>query len=71
MESAEARELGVLQSWYHAEDPRLLGVAQLGLEANHIPQRTERVVLAKLDDGVRPAAGARIIEADRLHRPEP
>ena len=33
-------------------------------------KRAERIVLAQLDDGVGPAPGARIVEADRLHRPE-
>ncbi len=43
---------------------------QLRLEADHVPQRAKRVVLAKLDDRVRPAAGPRIIEANGLHRTE-
>jgi hypothetical protein len=50
--------------------PHLLGMLQLGLEADHVPQRAERIVLAQLDDGIGPAAGARIVEADRLHRAE-
>ena len=33
---------------------------QLGLEADHVPQGAERIVLAQLDDGIGPAAGARI-----------
>ena len=32
-------------------------------------KRAERIVLAQLDDRIGPAAGARIVEADRLHRP--
>ena len=55
----------------HAEDAHLLGVLQLGLEADHVPQRAERVVLAQLHDGVgRAPPVVRIGEADRLHRPE-
>ena len=48
----------------------LLAIFQLGLEADHVEQRAERVVLAQLHDGVGPLAGARIGQADRLHRPE-
>ena len=48
----------------------LLAMLQLGLEAHDVPQRAERIVLAKLHDGPRPMAGARIAQADRLHRPE-
>ena len=71
MQAAEARELGVLQARDHAEDARLLAVLQLGLEADHVPQRAERVVLAQLHHGVGPpAAVVRIGEADRLHRAE-
>ena len=48
----------------------LLGMLQLGLEADHVPQRAERIVLAQLDDRIGPAPGARIVEPDRLHRAE-
>ena len=48
----------------------LLAVLQLGLEADDVPQRAERIVLAELHDGPRPLAGARIAQPDRLHRPE-
>ena len=71
VQAAEARELGVLQARDHAEDAHLLAVLQLGLEADHVPQRAERVVLAQLHDGVRPrAARVRVGEPDRLHRAE-
>ena len=33
-------------------------------------KRAERIVLAQLHDGLGPPAGARIAQADRLHRPE-
>ena len=52
MEAAEARELGVLQPGNHPEDRGLLAVFQLGLEADHVEQRAERVVLAQLHDRV-------------------
>ena len=68
MKTAEARELGVFETGDRPENADLLGVLQLRLEADHVPKRAERVVLAKLHDGVRPTARARIVEADRLHR---
>src|SRR3546814_9672563 len=43
---------------------------ELGLEADDVPQRAERIILPELDDGMGPAPGFRIIEADRLHRAE-
>ena len=70
MQAAEPRELGVLQAGDRAEDARLLAVLQLGLEADHVAERAQRIVLAQLHDGVGPAAGARVGQADRLHRAE-
>ena len=70
MKSPEARELGILQARDHPENARLLAVLQLGLEANHVPQRAKRVVLPQLHDGMRTPPGARIVEADGLHRSE-
>ena len=71
MQAAEPRELRFAEARDHAEDAHLLGVLQLGLEADHVPQRAERVVLAQLHDRVGPrAAAVRIVEADRLHRSE-
>ena len=70
MNAAEPRELGVLQPRNGAEDAHLLGVLQLGLEAHHVEQRAELVVLAKLHDRV--GLHRRIVrigEAERLHRP--
>ena len=53
-----------------AEDAHLLAVFQLGLEADHVEERAERVVLAQLHDRIglrrRPV---RIGQAERLHRP--
>ena len=51
-----------------AEDAHLLAMLQLGLEADHVPQGAERIVLAQLDHGIGPAPGPRIVEADALHR---
>ena len=42
----------LLEAGDHAEDVGLLGVFQLGLEADHVEERAERIVLAELDDGV-------------------
>jgi len=47
----------------------LLAVLELGLEADHVPQGSERIVLAQLDHRIGPAASARIVEPDRFHRP--
>ena len=52
VQAAEPRELGPLQARNGAEDARLLAVLQLGLEADHVEQRAELVVLAQLHDGV-------------------
>ena len=54
VQAAEPRELGLLQPGDHAEDVGLRAVLQLGLEADHVPQRAQRIVLAQLDDGVGP-----------------
>ncbi len=37
MQAAETRELGIGQARDHAEDAHLLGMLQLGLEADHVP----------------------------------
>ena len=68
MEAAEPRELGMLEPGNGAEDAHLLGMFQLGLEADHVPQRAERIVLPQLHHGVRPLGAMRVGEADRLHR---
>ena len=64
VDAAEPRELGIFEAGDGAEDADLLAMLQLGLEADHVPQGAERIVLAQLDDGIGPAAGARIVEAD-------
>ena len=52
MQAAEPRELGVLQAGDGAEQPHLLAVLHLGLEADHVEERAERVVLPELHDGI-------------------
>ncbi len=52
MNAAEPRELGALRDRDGAEDADLFGVFQLGLEADHVEQRAELVVLAQLHDGI-------------------
>ena len=66
----EAHELGALEARDHPEHALLLAPLELGLEADQRVVARGQVVLAQLHDGVRAAAGARIDEADRLHRPE-
>ncbi len=69
MQAAEPGELGSLEAGDHAEDAHLFGVLQLGLEADHVPERAECVVLPELHHGIGPASGSRIVEPDRFHRP--
>ena len=63
---AMPHELGGFQAGDEAQDPLLLAPAQIGLKADHVVQGRGAVVLAKLDHGVGPAAGARVDEAHRL-----
>ena len=70
MQAAEPGEFGVLEPGNGAEDALLRAVLQLGLEADHVVERAELVVLAQLHDGV--GLHRRIVrigEPDRLHRP--
>ena len=57
VQPAQPRELGLLEAGDGAEQADLLGMLQLGLEADHVPQRAERIVLAQLDHRVGPAPG--------------
>ena len=71
VQAAQARELGLLEPRDHAEDAALFAVLQLGLEAHHVPQRAQRIVLAQLHHRVGAhARRMRVRQADRLHRPE-
>src|SRR3546814_19048286 len=68
MQAAEARELCVVQAGNGADDAGLLAVVQLGLEADDVVERAERIVLAELHHGVGPLVAVRVVQADRLHR---
>ena len=61
VQAAEPREFRRFEPGNHAEDPRLLAVFQLGLEADDVEERAERVVLPQLHDrvGLRLSARAR------------
>src|SRR5262245_22293562 len=50
VKSAQARKFRLLQAGNGAEDPYLLAVFKLGLEAHHVEQRAEPVVLPVLDN---------------------
>ena len=52
MQAAEPGELGVLEAREWCGTRALLAVLQLGLEADHVVERAELVVLAKLHDRV-------------------
>ena len=72
VQPAEPRELGILEAGDGAEDAHLLGMLQLGLEADHVVERAQRIVLAKLDHRI--GLGRRIVgigQAHRLHRAVP
>ena len=69
VQPAEPGELGLGEAGDGPEDPHLLGMFQLGLEADHVEQAAELVVLAQLHHGVGLDPGLmRIGEAERLHR---
>ena len=67
MQPAEPGEFGLLQTGDHAEDAGLLGIFQLRLEADHVVERAERIVLAELHDGIGFVRRVRIGQPDRLH----
>ena len=70
VQPAEPRKLGVLEPGNGAEDADLFAVAELGLEAHHVEQCAELVVLAQLHHRVRLALRPpRVGEAERLHWP--
>ena len=70
MDHAEAHELGVLEPGNQPQHARLLAPLHLRLEADQAEVVAGEVVLPQLHDRVRLASGARIGQADRLHRPE-
>src|SRR5262245_9916451 len=68
VQSAEARKLRLLEARNGMEDAHLFAVLELGLEANHVPQRAKSIVLAQLHDGVGSFAAAMgVREADGFH----
>ena len=71
MQAAKPRERSAFKAGDHAEDARLLAMLELGLKADHVPERFECIVLPELDHGMRRAAGSRVGQSDRLHRAEP
>ena len=71
MHHAEADELGLLQPGDHPKHARLIAPFDLRLEPDEAEVIARQIVLPQLHGGVRLAAGARIDQPDRLHRPEP
>lgn len=72
VQAAKPREDGLLKPGDHPEDLGLGTMLQLGLEAHHVPERTQGVVLPQLDDS--PGLLVRtmgVCQADRLHGPMP
>ena len=70
MDLAEAQELGVLQAGDQAQDARLLAELHMVLEADQVEALGAQILLAELHHGPGTPAGARIVEAHRLHGAE-
>ena len=75
MQTAKSREFRVLKARNRAEQFNLCTVLQLGLEADHVPQRAKFVVLPQLHHGIGPSAlrefgrhVMRIVQPHWLHR---
>jgi hypothetical protein len=71
MHHTEPHELGVLETRYQLQHPRLFAPFQLCLKADEAEVIPCECVLTQLHDRVRRPSGVRIDEADWLHRPEP
>ena len=67
---AVAQEGGVLEAGDEAQDAGLFAELEVVLEADEVVAVGAEVFLAKLDDGVGPAAGLGVGEADGLHGAE-
>src|SRR5438309_2011466 len=67
---AVAEESGVFEAGNEPQDAALFSVLQVVLEADEVVAVGAEVLLAKLDDGVGPAAGFGVGEADGLHGAE-
>ena len=70
MDLAEAQELGVLEARDQAQDARLLAELHVVLKSDQVEALGAQIFLAKLHDGPGTAAGARVVEAHRLHGAE-
>ena len=69
VKAAQPRELRLRKRGNGAEDAHLLGVLQLGLEADHVEQGAQPVVLAQLHDGIGFYVWLMWIgQAERFHR---
>ncbi len=69
MQPAESGEFGAFKSWNSAEDLDLRAVLQLRLEADHVVERAECIILSELDDRI--GLDGRIVrigETDGFHR---
>src|SRR5437763_13134471 len=68
MQTAQAGELGLFQPWNGTKDARLLAMPELRLEADHIEQRAESIVLAQLNDRISlRTREVRVCHSERLH----
>ena len=52
VDAAQPGEFRIFEARNHAEDAALLAVFELGLKADDIEERSQRIVLPQLDDGV-------------------
>ncbi len=69
---AKPCELSVLKARYAAKNAHLIGIFQLRLEAHHVVERAQLVILAQLHNGVGFDGGVVCVgETARLHRPMP
>src|SRR5579883_2144984 len=71
MQPTEPGEYSMLEAGDHSENARLLSMFKLGLKADHVPKRTQGVVLPELNDSVGRSARARVRKANRFHRTIP
>ena len=71
MQPAEPRERSAFKAGDHAKDTRLFAMLELRLKADHVPQRSERIVLPELDHGIGGSAGPRVGQSNGLHGAEP
>src|SRR5436190_13785440 len=68
MQTAQAGELGLFQPWNTAKDARLLAMPEFRLEADHIEQRAESIILAQLNDCISlRTRDVRVCQSERLH----